>query len=187
MSMAVKIGKRVHLRYPVPNDHDEYLALKRASKAFHQPWEPLPRPGSDPYGSAAFDKMLASASSERKRCFLVVKNTEPKIVGVVNLSEISRGCFQNCFMGYWVGQPYRGHGFMTEALRLAVDYLFDDLDLHRVEANIIPSNAASIALIKRLGFRLEGLSQRYLKINGEWQDHERWALTREEVTADTTR
>ncbi len=110
-----------------------------------------------------------------------------EIVGVVNLSEISRGCFQNCFMGYWIGQPYRRQGFMTEALRLAMDYAFDDLDLHRVEANIIPSNAASIALIKRLGFRLEGLSQRYLKINGEWQDHERWALTREEVPANSTR
>ena len=110
-----------------------------------------------------------------------------EIVGVVNLSEISRGCFQNCFMGYWIGQPYRRQGFMTEALRLAMDYAFDDLDLHRVEANIIPSNTASIALIKRLGFRLEGLSERYLKINGEWQDHERWALTREEVPANSTR
>jgi len=70
---------------------------------------------------------------------------------------------------------------MTEALRLAVLYAFQDLGLHRIEANIIPGNVASIALVQRLGFRLEGLAERYLKIHGEWQDHERWAFTAEEL------
>ncbi len=65
---------------------------------------------------------------------------------------------------------------MTEALRQAMALAFDDLGLHRLEANIQPGNVASIALVKRLGFKQEGFSERYLKIGGQWRDHERWAL-----------
>ena len=182
MNGIEKEGERVQLRFPVKNDQDNYQSLRRVSEDFHRPWEPRRPPEIDPYGSDTFDKMLAAASSERKRGLLVVRRTDRQIVGAVNLSEISRGCFQNCLLGYWVGLPYRGQGYMTEAVRLAVHYAFENLDLHRIEANIIPENTASIALVKRLGFRKEGLSERYLEINGAWQDHERWAITREEVS-----
>lgn len=102
------------------------------------------------------------------------------ITGVTNLSNIVRGAFQSAYMGYYVGAVYAGKGIMTEAIPLMLNLAFRELKLHRVEANIQPHNTASIALVKRLGFRLEGFSPRYLKIGGRWRDHERWAILAEE-------
>ncbi|MBE9116824.1 GNAT family N-acetyltransferase [Lusitaniella coriacea LEGE 07157] len=103
-----------------------------------------------------------------------------KVVGVANLSQIFYRAFQNAYLGYYVNVEFAGQGLMREGIRLALDYTFSTLNLHRVEANIQPKNTASINLVKRLGFTQEGFSRRYLKINGEWRDHERWALTVED-------
>ena len=105
------------------------------------------------------------------------------LVGVVTVSEIVRGQFQNAYLGYYVFESFRRRGLMTAAVALVVTKAFRKLRLHRVEANIQPANVASIRLVRRLGFRKEGLSRRYLKINGKWRDHERWAVTREEWKA----
>jgi ribosomal-protein-alanine N-acetyltransferase len=96
------------------------------------------------------------------------------------VSGIIRGSFQSSYVGYWIGRPFAGHGFMTEALGLVLVFAFRTLGLHRVEANIIPGNRASLRLVKRLGFRYEGTAVRYLRINGRWQDHEHWAITADE-------
>ena len=86
-------------------------------------------------------------------------------------------------MGYYIGAPFAGRGYMTEAIRLMLRYAFRDLKLHRIEANIQPENVASIALVRRAGFRREGYSPRYLKISGRWRDHERWAILAEDWKA----
>ena len=124
--------------------------------------------------------LLAKASSDQRRGLVVTRNDDGALIGTVNLNEIVRGAFQSCYMGYWIGAPYARQGYMTEAVALAVQFAFEDLGLHRVEANIIPENTPSIALVRRLGFRKEGLSLRYLRIAGTWRDHERWALTVED-------
>ena len=95
---------------------------------------------------------------------------------MINLNEIVRGAFQSAYLGYYIGTPYAGQGYMMEALKLVIEYAFNELRLHRLEANIQPQNAASLALVKRCGFRKEGFSPRYLKIDGDWRDHERWAI-----------
>ena len=95
-------------------------------------------------------------------------------------NEIVRGPAQSAFLGYWIGARYARQGYMTEALQLALRHAFRVLRLHRVEANIMPANRASIALVRRAGFQREGYSTRYLKIAGRWADHERWALTVED-------
>jgi ribosomal-protein-alanine N-acetyltransferase len=100
-----------------------------------------------------------------------------ELAGVINVSEIVRGPFQSAYLGYYALAPHAGQGYMTEGLALALRWIFGELRLHRVEANIQPGNAASRALARRLGFRREGLSPRYLKVGGRWRDHERWALT----------
>jgi ribosomal-protein-alanine N-acetyltransferase len=100
-----------------------------------------------------------------------------ELAGVINVSEIVRGPFQSAYLGYYAFVPHAGRGYMTEGLALALRWIFGELRLHRVEANIQPGNAASRALARRLGFRREGLSPRYLKVGGRWRDHERWALT----------
>ena len=102
------------------------------------------------------------------------------ITGCMSINNIVGGVFRNGMLGYWIGAPHVRRGYMGEALQLALRHAFRGLGLHRVEANIMPHNDASIALVKRAGFRLEGLSRKYLKIAGRWSDHERWALLAEE-------
>ena len=87
---------------------------------------------------------------------------------------------QNAYLGYYVGALHARRGYMTEALQLMLRYAFVKLRLHRLEANIQPRNVASIALVKRAGFRQEGFSRRYLKVCGRWRDHERWAIIAED-------
>lgn len=101
-------------------------------------------------------------------------------MGVINVNEIIRGSYRGAFLGYYGFRPHAGHGYMSEGLGLVLRRAFGELQLHRVEANIQPDNAASLALVRRLGFRREGFSPRYLKIAGRWRDHERWALLAEE-------
>ncbi len=103
-----------------------------------------------------------------------------ELVGVINVNEIVRGTFQSGYLGYYAFLPHAGRGYMDEGLRLVLRRAFGELHLHRVEANIQPDNRPSLALVRRLGFRREGLSPRYLKIAGRWRDHERWALLAEE-------
>jgi [ribosomal protein S5]-alanine N-acetyltransferase len=101
-------------------------------------------------------------------------------MGVCNLSQIFLGNLKSAFLGYWIGATFAGQGYMTEALDLVLSYAFENLRLHRVEANIQPENVDSKALVRRIGFRLEGFSPRYLKVAGRWKDHERWAICRDD-------
>jgi hypothetical protein len=102
--------------------------------------------------------------------------------GVI-LSQIVRGAFQSAYLGYYANADHAGKGLMSEAMELILDLSFGPLALHRLEANIQPGNAPSIALARRAGFRLEGYSPRYLLIGGRWRDHERYAITAEDRRA----
>jgi ribosomal-protein-alanine N-acetyltransferase len=153
-----------------PATNDDGPALIRAhfeSRALHAPWA---EPFTD---EAGFDAWLAQTRTGRKLSFLV--EWQGRLAGVVNLSEITRGALLSAYLGYYALAGCDGQGVMTEGVRQAVAHAFGPLGLHRVEANIQPGNARSIALVRRLGFRLEGFSPRYLYIAGSWRDHERWA------------
>ena len=112
--------------------------------------------------------------------FFVCRRDTGELAGVVNIGEIVRGLLRSGYLGYCAFVPHDGQGLMTEGMRLVIARAFRTLRLHRLEANIQPGNLASIALVRRLGFRREGLSLRYLKIGGRWRDHERWAILADE-------
>jgi ribosomal-protein-alanine N-acetyltransferase len=103
-------------------------------------------------------------------------------MGVCSLSQIFLGNLKSAYLGYWIGAKFARQGYMTEAIDLMLSHAFETLRLHRIEANIQPENASSIAVVSRLGFRLEGFSPRYLKVAGRWKDHERWAICCDEWT-----
>jgi ribosomal-protein-alanine N-acetyltransferase len=171
---AVQTGARVFLRRPTARDRDAYLGLRRRSAAHLRSWEPAASRGRTEI--ERFSDWLQSGRGGRHEKLLVCRLDDRTILGAVNVNEIIRGPAQSAFLGYWIGAPFARQGYMTEALQLALRHAFTMLGLHRVEANIMPINRASIALVKRAGFRREGHSVGYLKIAGRWADHERWAL-----------
>ena len=161
---------RVFLRTPVASDQQEFVALMRASRSFHRPWATAP---TDDQRFAAY---LVDSRRADFEAMLVCRLEDRAIVGFFNLSQIVRRSLQSAYLGYAVGKPYAGQGYMREAISSVLRHAFLDLRLHRIEANIQPGNHASIALAKGAGFQREGFSPRYLKIGGRWRDHERWAI-----------
>ncbi len=140
----------------------------------HRPWV---YPTTTPAGYRTYIERLQES---RYKGYFVCRKNDDAIVGMVNLSEIIRGAMDGAFVGYWLYDGYQGMGYMTEGLALALDEAFSGLGLHRLEVNIQPTNTSSIALAKRLGLIKEGFSPKYLKIGGEWRDHERWAVIAED-------
>ena len=164
---------RVFLRQPAASDETELVALTRASRRLHHPWV------SPPLDGVSFQMFLARARRPNALALLACGGGGA-ILGVFSLSEIVRGALQGAYLSYYVGAPYARQGYMTEGMELLLRHAFRNLRLHRLEANIQPGNVASIALVKRCGFALEGFSPRYLKIRNRWRDHERWALLAED-------
>ena len=99
-----------------------------------------------------------------------------RIIGDLAFSNIVRGAFQSCHLGYKMDVAEINHGYITEALERAIRFAFDDMQLHRIEANVMPKNARSIRVVEKLGFVNEGLSRKYLKIAGVWEDHIHYVL-----------
>ncbi len=170
---------RVYLRTPGLGDRKEFIVLMRTSRAFHSPWATAP---TDDERFAAY---LADARRADFEAMLLCRGEDDAIVGFFNLSQIIRRGFQSAYLGYAVGQPFAGQGYMRDGLALVLRHAFSTLRLHRVEANIQPTNTSSLALARGAGFRREGFSPRYLKIGGRWRDHERWAILAEEWRART--
>lgn len=163
-------GARVYLRKPQLKDGEEFLMLMQKSEFFLHPWVQPPRTPE------LFRHYIKRISRPNQDGLFICDKNNHQIAGVININEIVRGLFQSAFLGYYIGVPFSGRGLMQEGLNLALDYIFTTIKLHRVEANIQPENMKSINLVKRCGFNREGYSPRYLKIDGQWRDHERWAL-----------
>jgi ribosomal-protein-alanine N-acetyltransferase len=170
MKASSLVGHKVFLRAPSRRDAVEFIALSRASLAFHKGRV------SPPHNAEQFAEFIRRSRRPDTVCFLVCRIADRSIVGAINLSQIFFGGFRSAYLGYYVGDAYAASGYMTEALQLMLRYAFTRLRLHRIEANIQPDNVASLALVRRAGFVQEGFSRRYLKIAGRWRDHERWAI-----------
>lgn len=127
--------------------------------------------------------MLARCRRPAFETLFACRREDDEIVGVFDLSQIFRGIMQSAYLGYYALAPHARQGYMRDGLDLMLRYAFRTLRLHRLESNIQPANTRSIALVRGVGFVLEGYSRRYLKIAGRWRDHERWALLAEDWLA----
>ena len=161
---------RVYIRPPVLSDVKAFLAVVRDSRALHHPW--IAAPNTPARFRAYVRRMVPPANY----AFLVCRRDTETLVGVINLTNVVRGLFQSGYLGYYAFAGNERQGLMRQGLQAVVRRAFKSLKLHRLEANIQPGNAASIALALSCGFRKEGYSPRYLKVGGRWRDHERWAV-----------
>jgi ribosomal-protein-alanine N-acetyltransferase len=152
----------------------EVLAYFDRNRAFLEPWEPS-RPEGFYTRKAQAEHLAADLTAmdagQMVRLWIFRAEEPETVIGSVALNNIVRGCFLSCQMGYRLDAELTGHGYMTEAAGCLTDFAFDTLGLHRVEANIIPRNIASLRVAEKIGFQNEGVSPKYLKINGRWEDH----------------
>lgn len=157
------------------------LDYQLRNKDFLRIWEPI---RSDEYYSKEFQEkeLIADSCNQNALRLWIFKKEEPnKVIGCIAFTGISRGAFQSCFLGYKLDEKEINRGYMAEALRRGIQIIFEDYGLHRIEASIMPRNQRSIKVTEKLGFVYEGLSRRYLKINGVWEDHIHMVLLNEDM------
>lgn len=161
------------LRLPALEHFEQWTYLRQQSRGFLEQWEPTW--SVHEFSWISFKERVRqveqAAANDTGYYFLIFDADTGQLQGGINLSNIRRGVAQMGSIGYWVGAPFANKGVMTAALTATVDFAFGDLALHRLEAACIPSNAPSIALLRRCRFTQEGLAKNYLKIAGVWQDH----------------
>ncbi|GIU85133.1 MAG: ribosomal-protein-alanine N-acetyltransferase [Acidimicrobiales bacterium] len=177
-------GRRVMLRPLEPRDFEQWRKVRIRSGDWLTKWEPARLPGQpDPVEDRQAFALRCSARERERQLgtgygFGVFVDGE--FAGEVNISTVQRGPFQSAYVGYWIDRERAGRGYIPEALVVVFQFAFEQLALHRLEIAIIPRNRASRRVVEKLGLREEGLSVRYLEINGVWEDHLRYAITAEE-------
>ncbi len=173
---------RVYLRPARHGDWRAWAGLRAESRSFLIPWEPSWN--SDALGRAAFRRRLRSHEAEWQRgtgySFLMFRSDDDTLLGGVTLSNVRRGVAQCASLGYWIGEGFARQGLMTDGLAAVLDFAFERLALHRIEAACLPDNDASQALLRKIGFKDEGYSRQYLRINGRWQDHRLFAVLQDD-------
>ena len=170
MSQAIIEQPRTWLDEPRIEHTREFIKAMRDSRGLHHPWLSAP---CDP---EAWRRYLDRLQRPNEAGFLVRLAGDNALCGVVNLNVITYEALCSAYLSYYAVEKYAQKGYMKEGLQLVIDHAFNQIGLHRLEANIQPGNERSIRLVESLGFECEGYSPKYLKINGRWRDHERWAL-----------
>ena len=170
--------RAIVMRPPRLDDYDTWAKLRSASRDHTSPWEPLWAP----------DELTRAAYKRRMRhyetCwadgsgypFFVFRKKDNVLIGACNLNNVRRGVLQAADIGYWIGRPYIRRGHARAAVKLICSFAFDTAGLHRIEAACRLENDASRSLLLSLGFKPEGIARQYLRIAGEWRDHDKFAL-----------
>ena len=163
----------IYLREPERSDQTQFLEAMQSSVSFHHPWVKAPTT------PAEFEYYVERHQAPDHKSYIIWDEAN-HLIGVFNISGIVRGVFQSAYLGFYANSEFAGTGLMSLGLKQVLQMAFNELTLHRLEANIQPENKRSIEFVKRAGFRYEGYSPRYLKIYDEWCGHEHWAMTAEE-------
>lgn len=176
-------GPEVYIRPPQDEDWKAWATLREESRAFLVPWEPTWP--VDSLTRHAYRRRLRHYAEEWQTglgyAFFIFAKADDGLRGGITLSNVRRGVAQTGTLGYWVGAPFARQGIMTGGLNCVIEYAFQHLHLHRLEAACLPRNAASQGVLRKCGFREEGFAPKYLRINGVWEDHLLFALLAEEA------
>jgi ribosomal-protein-alanine N-acetyltransferase len=182
--VSTLLGRRVLLRPLTVSDFPSWREVRTRNADWLLKWEPRRLPGQPDVTTDRDAFAVRCSARERERQLgtgygfgIFVAGS---FAGEINLSSIQRGPFQSCYIGYWIDEAHAGHGYVPEALVVLSRFAFDDLRLHRIQVAIIPRNSASRRVVEKLDLRNEGVAERYLEINGTWEDHIRFAMTAEE-------
>jgi len=182
--VSALIGRRIVLRPLTLGDFDQWREVRRRNQEWLTKWEPQRLPG---HPDAVEDRdafAIRCSARQRERQLGTAYGfgvfVDGAFAGEINLSSVQRGPFQSAYVGYWIDERHAGHGYTPEAVVLMTRFAFDDLHLHRIQISIIPRNSASRRVVEKLDIRSEGTAERYLEINGVWEDHMRFAVTIEE-------
>ena len=178
------VGRRLVMRPLVADDFGQWREVRTVNEEWLTKWEPARVPGQPDVvrNRQAFASRCAARQRERQlgTGYGFGVFVEGRLAGEMNVSAIQRGPFQNAYVGYWIDQRLAGQEYTPEALVVAMRFAFEQLRLHRLQIAIIPRNKPSRRVVEKLGLRLEGMAERYLEINGTWEDHLRYAITSED-------
>ena len=170
---SASAAPRTFFRPVNAGDRREFLALTQDGRDLHSPWI------KTPLTAHTFRAYLRRNERDDHLGFAICLRDGGEMVGVVNINHIVGGALRTGSVAYFVAKQHAGKGYMREGLTQVKEHAFQELRLHRLEANIQPGNTASQALVRGCGFALEGIAPRFLYINGAWRDHERWAAVAE--------
>lgn len=177
-------GQRIMLRPLVLSDFAAWREVRHRCGDWLTRWEPA-RLAHQPDVTQDRDAFAVRCSARHRERQLGTGFgfgvfAEGHFCGEINLSSIQRGPFQNAYVGYWIDEKWAGQGLMPEAVVVLARFAFEELHLHRIQVSIIPRNQASRRVADKLALRHEGIAEKYLEINGAWEDHVRYAMTSEE-------
>lgn len=179
----VLTGKRLTLRPLRVEDYQAWSEVRTRCRDWLLKWEP--RPANAPYPMEDRPTFAARcAMRERERGlstgFAFGMFCEGRFLGEANISTIQRGAMQGAYIGYWIDEEAAGNGYVPEACALLFRFAFEDLGLHRMQISIVPRNSPSRRVARKLWLRGEGIALKYLEIDGQWEDHVRYAITDQE-------
>lgn len=179
----------IRLRPVRMRDAAQWSRIRLADRSYLEPWEPSTE--SDwpvRHTISAWPAVCSSLKSEARRGRMLpyVIELDGQFCGQLTVGNVTHGALRSAWIGYWVSSSATGGGVATGALALGLDHCFGPVMLHRVEATVRPENAASRAVLAKVGFREEGLLRRYLQVDGAWRDHVLVAITVEEVYGSVT-
>jgi [ribosomal protein S5]-alanine N-acetyltransferase len=174
-------SENVYLKYLDHSDACDLFELRKRNRDFFQPFEPL-RPDSHYTYESQLNEIITcklDAESDHGYTMGIFLCSSKSLIGRISLSGVVRGPFQNANLGYYLDKEFNGKGYVTEAVSLLLRVAFHELNLHRIQAAVMPKNIASIKILEKNNLRREGLAKKYLQINGVWEDHEIYAITKE--------
>ena len=164
---------RLTLRFPEITEAADIVAYCKKNEAHLAPWEPLK--DEDYYTIRFWRNTIQQVRQEFQENISMRLNfyesSSKKLIGMINFTNFERGAFQSCRLGYKIDRYYEGKGMMFESLKIAIQYIFNQLNFHRIEASYIPRNKRSARVLKRLGFQITGQVEKYIRINGRWECH----------------